>query len=157
MRPCVPVAAGLLILLTVPAYADVTGKARVINGDTIEIAGERIRLHGIDAPEMKQTCRNKRGKELLCGELAKQALEKLVRNQDVVCKGDTRDSDNRLMAVCYVGPFDINEQMVADGWALAYRQDSQDYVRAETFAKSRRERMWRMEFEPPWEWRKKQR
>ena len=144
-----------LLLLSFPTHADTTGPARVIDGDTIVIAGERIRLHGIDAPEMKQTCHTSKGQEWNCGELAKQALEKLVQGQDVTCKGDKRDRYKRLIAVCYVGPFNINEQMVTDGWALAYRKYSKDYMRAETFAKSRREGMWRGEFMPPWEWRRK--
>ena len=89
------------------------------------------------------TFTTRKGKEQLCGQLAKQALERLVRGQDVICKGDKRDRYKRLIAVCYVGPFNINEQMVTDGWALAYRKYSEDYVRAETFAKSRRESIWR--------------
>ena len=144
-----------LIFLTLPspAHADVTGKPRVVDGDTIHIGKTKIRLHGIDAPEMKQTCRTRKGEEQMCGQLAKQALQRLVQGQDVVCKGDTRDRYKRLIAVCYVGPLDINEQMVTDGWAMAYRKYSTDYVRAETFAKSRREGLWRGTFEPPWEWR----
>ena len=141
----------LLLLLSLPAHADVTGKARVVEGDTIWIGDTKIRPHGIDAPEMKQTCRTSKGQEQLCGRLAKQALEKLVRGQDVTCKGDKRDRYKRLIAFCYVGPFNINEQMVADGWALAYRKYSKDYVRAETFAISQREGLWRGEFLPPWE------
>lgn len=132
-------AALLLLLLSLPANADVTGKARVVDGDTIWIGETKIRLHGIDAPEMKQTCRTSKGKEQLCGELAKQALQRLVQGQDVTCKGDKRDRYKRLIAVCYVGPLNINEQMVTDGWALAYRKYSKDYVRAETFAKARHE------------------
>jgi endonuclease YncB( thermonuclease family) len=85
---------------------------------------------------MKQTCKTSMGEEQLCGVLAKQALERLVKGQDVTCKGDTRDRYKRLIAVCYVGPLNINEQMVVDGWALAYRRYSMDYVRAETLAKS---------------------
>ena len=104
---------------------------------------------------MKQTCRTSKGEEQQCGQLAKQALERLVRGQEVICKGDKRDQYKRLIAVCYVGPFNINEQMVTDGWAMAYRKYSKDYVRAETLAKSRREGMWRGEFVPPWEWRRK--
>jgi endonuclease YncB( thermonuclease family) len=87
--------------------------------------------------------------------LSKQALEQLVRGQEVACKGDKRDRYKRLIAVCFVGPFNINERMVADGWALAYRRYSKDYVRAETFAKSRRKGMWRGSFMKPWEWRQR--
>ena len=145
----------ILLLPMSAAMADITGKPRVVDGDTIHINQTKIRLHGIDAPEMKQTCRTSKGKEQLCGVLAKQALERLVRDQDVTCKGDTRDRYKRLIAVCYVGSLNINERMVTSGWALAYRRYSTDYVRAETLAKSRREGMWRTEFVPPWKWRKR--
>ena len=149
-------ALALILLLPISvAMADITGKPRVVDGDTIHIGKTKIRLHGIDAPEMKQTCRTRKGEEQMCGQLAKQALQRLVQGQDVVCKGDTRDRYKRLIAVCYVGSLNINEQMVADGWALAYRKYSKDYVRAETFAKSRREGLWRGTFVPPWEWRRK--
>ena len=65
---------------------DISGKARVVDGDTIWIGKTKIRLHGIDAPEMKQTCRTSKGKEQFCGKLAKQALQKLVKGQSVTCK-----------------------------------------------------------------------
>ena len=80
----------LILTLSSPAHADITGKPRIVDGDTIHIGKTKIRLHGIDAPEMKQTCRTSKGKEQMCGVLAKQALEKLVRGQDVTCKGDGR-------------------------------------------------------------------
>ena len=95
-------ALALVLLLPMSvAMADITGKPRVVDGDTIHIGKTKIRLHGIDAPEMKQTCHTSKGKEQMCGVLAKQALEKLVRGQDVTCKGDTRDRYKRLIAVCY--------------------------------------------------------
>ena len=113
-------ALALILLLPISvAMADITGKPRVVDGDTIHIGKTKIRLHGIDAPEMKQTCRTRKGEEQMCGQLAKQALQRLVQGQDVVCKGDTRDRYKRLIAVCYVGPLNINEQMVTDGWAMA--------------------------------------
>jgi len=106
--------------------ADITGKPRIVDGDTIHIGDTKIRLHGIDAPEMKQTCRTSKGEEQLCGVLAKQVLEKLIRDQDVTCKGDTRDRYRRLIAVCFVGNQDLNAEMVREGWALAYRRYSKD-------------------------------
>ena len=146
----------IITLLPSPAHADITGKPRIIDGDTLHINQTKIRLHGIDAPEMKQTCRTSKGKEQLCGQLAKQALERLVKGQDVTCKGDKRDRYKRHLAVCYVGKINLNAMMVGNGWALAYRKYSKDYVRAEMFAKSRREGLWGGEFMPPWEWRRSQ-
>ena len=151
-------ALALILLLPISvAMADITGKPRVVDGDTIHIGKTKIRLHGIDAPEMKQTCRTRKGEEQMCGQLAKQALERLVKGQEVTCEGDKRDRYKRLIAVCYVGSLNINEQMVVDGWALAYRKYSKDYVSEETLAKSRREGMWRGEFMMPWDWRRKNR
>ena len=145
----------LFVVFANDAVADVSGTARVVDGDTIWIGKNKIRLHGIDAPEMKQICQTKKGKEQKCGQLAKQALERIVRKQEVTCKGNNRDHYGRLIAVCFVGPININEQMVADGFALAYRKYSSDYVRAEILAKARKEGIWGTEFAPPWEWRKR--
>ena len=104
---------------------------------------------------MKQTCRTSKGKEQMCGVLAKQALERLVRGQDVTCKGDKRDRYKRLIAVCYVGNQDINAEMVRQGWALAYSRYSKDYVDDENAARIARKGLWQGEFVPPWEWRRK--
>jgi len=146
-----------VVFLLAPSVVvgDITGKPRIVDGDTIEIAGERIRLHGIDAPETKQTCKDDDGKEWRCGQEATFALLFMIGYHWITCKGDERDRYGRLIAVCYAGPYDLNAKMVRQGWALAYRRYSMDYVKAETFAKSRREGMWRGEFEMPWEWRNK--
>jgi endonuclease YncB( thermonuclease family) len=149
------VLAVFLLLAPSVAAADITGKARVVDGDTIWIGETKIRLHGIDAPEMKQTCRTSKGKEQLCGQLAKQALQRLIQGQDITCKGDERDRYGRLIAVCYTGPYDLNAKMVRQGWALAYRRYSMDYVDDENAAKVARKGLWRGEFVPPWEWRNK--
>ena len=139
------------------AHADVTGKPRVIDGDTIEIAGERIRLHGIDAPEAKQTCTDKDGKEWRCGQDATFALANLIGDHWITCWGDNRDRYGRLIAVCYAGDHDLNAKMVLQGWALAYRRYSTDYVPEEAEAKAARQGLWRGMFTPPWDWRRGQR
>lgn len=144
-----------LFLIALPVHAsDLTGKPRIIDGDTIEVAGQRTRLYGIDAPEMKQTCRTQSGKEQKCGVLSKQFLSDLLRNLEVTCKGKEKDHYGRLIAVCFIDWMDINEQIVMEGWALAYRKYSEDYVRAENYAKAMHRGIWRTEFIPPWEWRK---
>jgi len=117
-----------------PALADVIGPARIVGGDRFWIGQTKIHLHGIDAPKMKQTCETSKGNGRRCGELAKQNLERLIRGQEVTCKGDKLDRYKRLVTVCYAGPFNISEQTVVDGWALAYRNYSMDYVRAGWFA-----------------------
>lgn len=82
-----------LIFLSLPsvALADITGTPRIIDGDTIEIAGERIRLHGIDAPEQDQTCKDENGNEWRCGQDATFALARIIEFHWVRCEGDKRD------------------------------------------------------------------
>lgn len=146
-----------LAFIVTDAQADVTGKAHVVDGDTIRIAGERIRLHGIDAPEMDQRCHTIRGKPYKCGVVARKALSDLLIGRTVKCKGNERDRYGRLIAKCFVEWLDVGEQMVLIGRALAYRKYSTDYVRVENAAKAMKEGMWRGKFVPPWEWRQAQR
>jgi len=100
------------------AMADITGKPRVVDGDTIHINQTKIRLHGIDAPEMKQICKSNDGKPWACGTAATQALREMVGSQDVTCKGNKRDRYKRLLAVCYVGDINLNAMLVRNGWAF---------------------------------------
>lgn len=132
----------LLLSLISPAFADVVGKPRVVDGGTIEIGGERIRLYGIDAPEAHQTCMAE-GKEWACGQLAIFALAFEMAEHWVTCKGDTRDEHGQLIAVCYVGPYDLNARIVRGGWALALRSVSMDYVDEENEARTARRGLWR--------------
>jgi|ETNmetMinimDraft_26_1059896.scaffolds.fasta_scaffold19247_2 endonuclease YncB( thermonuclease family) len=132
----------------------ITGKPRVIDGDTLQMAGERIRLHGIDAPESKQKC-TADGKEWACGQEATFALARFIETHWVTCKGNKRDRYGRLIAVCFVGSYNLNAIMVREGWAMAYRQYSNDYVPEEDDARIHRRGLWRGKFMAPWEWRKR--
>ena len=138
------------------AFADITGKPRIVDGDTIEMAGQRIRIHGIDAPEAKQNCRDLKG-EWQCGFEATNALAFFVAKNWVTCVERDVDRYGRVVAVCYAGGIggpDIGERMVLEGWALAYRRYSTDYIDEEDDAKSNRRGLWRGEFVKPWEWRR---
>jgi len=140
------------VLAGAASRAHIVGKPWVVDGDTIEIAGRRIALYGIDAPAEEQTCVLD-GRDWGCGRDAMFALANLIGHHWVVCKGETLDRDGRLLAVCYLGSWDINGRMVRDVWALARRDLAQDYVGAEIEARRNRAGLWRRRFEPPWEWR----
>jgi len=144
-----------LLFLPALAWADIIGQARVIDGDTLGVAGQRIRLHGIDAPESRQLCR-KDGERWRCGKDATSALKAFLRGRPVSCEELDRDRYRRIVAKCAVEKADIGEWMVSQGWAVAYYLYSYEYSRAEQRAKSARRGIWAGEFEKPWEWRKRE-
>ncbi|MFQ5939351.1 MAG: thermonuclease family protein [Alphaproteobacteria bacterium] len=135
------------------APAEITGPAHVIDGDTLEIHGERVWLYGIDAPERKQPCWLGR-LAYPCGMVAKGHLMGLIGRQEVRCQKRDRDSFGRLAAVCFVGDRDVGETLVRDGWALAYPRHSLDYVHEEAEARREGRGIWAGTFTPPWEWRR---
>jgi endonuclease YncB( thermonuclease family) len=130
-----------------------TGIPEIIDGDTIRIGGTPIRLHGIDAPEAKQTC-TVGNKKWRCGWEATNALANIVGKHWVTCQKRDVDRYRRVVAVCRAGPIDLSAWMVSNGWAVAYRKYSMDYVRDEADAKVRRKGMWRGEFIIPRDWRR---
>jgi len=129
------------------------GPAWVIDGDTIIVAGERVRLHGIDAPELDQTLWY-RGQKLACGAMALAALEALTAGVKLRCEAVERDRHGCLIAKCFSpNGIDVGRRLVSAGWALAYRQYSMDYVDAEDEARKAGRGMWRGSFMKPWVWR----
>ncbi len=134
--------------------AELNGKPRVIDGDTIEVSGQRVRLHGIDTPETKQECRKGDGAAYQCGTMATFALAELIEEHWVKCTGDGNDRYNRLVATCFAGPVNLNMEMVRRGWALAFRQYSKRYIAVEAEAKTKRVGLWQGDFTRPWDWRR---
>ena len=136
-----------------PAPEEVAGRAVVIDGDTLDVAGHRIRLYGLDAPESRQTCWAQ-GQRWACGEQATRALTDRIGGQTVQCAVRDRDRYGRSVAVCQLAGQDLNAWLVAQGWALAYRQFSEAYVAEEEGAAAGGRGIWRGQFVAPWEWRR---
>ena len=136
--------------------ADLSGRSRVIDGDTLDVGGARVRLYGIDAPESAQRCRSG-GRTWSCGREAARALARRIGSRPVACKERDRDRFGRMVAVCWVGGEDVNAWMAARGWAFAYRKYSMSYVGEETAAKTAKRGIWRGDVVAPWEWRRGER
>jgi len=146
------------LFLSIPAHAQETaGRATVIDGDTIEIGGTRIRLHGIDAPESRQMCLNTARKEYRCGQRAAFALADKIGSATVSCRRTDKDRYGRIVAICTSRGVDISQWMARQGWAVAYRQFSEAYVPDETAARRARVGIWAGTFVPPSAWRRGQR
>jgi hypothetical protein len=124
----------------------------VIDGDTIEIGSKRIRLFAIDAPEATQTCY--RGDQpWACGQAAADQLKSLIGTADVSCSGNEIDTYGRLVAECEIAGVDLNQTMVAQGWATAFRRYSDRYVADETRARAARLGLWSSTFMSPEDYR----
>lgn len=133
-----------------------TGQARVIDGDTLALGAVRIRLHGIDAPEVSQTCTDTHGAVWSCGQWSKAALERLA-SETVNCVQKDIDRYSRIVAACYVDQIDINAAMVAKGAAFAYAKYSTDYIADEAQARRLATGLWRSGVQAPSDYRADQR
>ena len=142
---------------TALSATEIFGTATVVDGDTIEVHGRRIRLHGIDAPESAQLCFTSDQVPWRCGQQAAIALQDQIGRSPVNCHGNGEDRYKRTIAVCFKGDENLNAWMVAQGWAVAYRQYSRDYVALEESASAAGVGIWSSRFVMPWDWRRGER
>ncbi len=138
---------------TYAAAEEISGRARVVDSNTLEIGARRVRLIGVDAPDEAQSCPTRKGEVYPCGRVAAETLAKLVKDGPLVCQGDKTDAAGRVLARCAIRGFDVGEQYVLTGRAFADPETGEAYRRAEGTAEKLREGMWRGEFQKPWEWR----
>lgn len=150
----------LLAVLVLGAFAVVAelglretetgGTAYAIDGDTLELSGEHVRLQGIDAPELFQTCQ-KDGRDWDCGRAARKALADALKGGPVACSYGERDTYDRPLARCAVKGRDLGALLVSQGLAVGYR--SRDYDREEAEARAQKRGIWAGTFERPAEYR----
>lgn len=133
-----------------PLPAEVSGTPRLVDGDSFHLSGAEVRLKGIDAPEGRQTCLRDNGASWRCGDAARDELSRLIGSAPVVCKVADRDQHGRYLAFCTAGGRDLNREMVASGYAVAYG----GYEREERDARARRRGLWSGTFEMPRRWRR---
>lgn len=156
------IAAAALVMTAAAAFAaePIVGRASVIDGDTIDIHGQRIRLHGIDAPESRQLCTDKAGEIYRCGQAAAMALEDyLAASRPTHCDQLDTDRNGRIVAECVrADGASVNAWMVRQGHALDWPRYSKGaYAVDQQEAQGARLGMWQGAFVEPWEYRRQKR
>ena len=144
---------------------EIIGIPKIVDGDTIYINNFKIRLEGIDAPEMRQKCKKEKLKissiigytfyeDYYCGKYSKENLEAIVKGSEIKCISSIKDRYKRYLAKCFKGKINLNRWMVRNGHAVAYRRYSKEYMPDEDFAKENKLGLWKGKFLNPEKWRK---
>jgi endonuclease YncB( thermonuclease family) len=140
-----------------PNEYSIQGNAVVRDGDTLKIKGINIRLYGLDAPELKQPC-YKNDVKWMCGVDSKNELEKLAKDKNIFCIPLDEDKYHRSASNCYFAEngikVNIGQQLVKNGWAVAYETYSPRYIIDELLAKISLKGIWSSQFQQPNIWRK---
>lgn len=128
---------------------DLSGRARTVDGATIEIAGRRLRIAGLASPDASWVCLSRKAHPYDCAGIARDTLDSFIRGVTVSCTPVGRDRCGRDLAVCRIRRADLGLQMLLAGWAVAADPDDAAYRRAQRSARSRRQGLWRGRFERP--------
>lgn len=151
-------------LQAAPVDQPLSGRASVIDGDTLEIRGRRVRLWGVDAPEGRQSC-TRGGQSYRCGTEAARYLDALIQDRPVVCTPQGRpDRYQRMVARCEATAIDertgetfrrdLGGWMVAGGWALDDpRYSDGEHAEQQAEAREAAKGLWAGAFIAPWDWR----
>jgi endonuclease YncB( thermonuclease family) len=144
----------LLALASPAAGQDIIGQATVIDGDTLEIHGQRIRLWGIDAPESSQLCRGSDSNLYRCGSVAANGLADYIGGRVVTCSPRATDRYRRVVAVCSAGGVDLAQWLVGGGLAIDWPQYSRGAYSADQATAARKgSGMFAGSYIEPWAYR----
>ena len=156
----------IIFILTTNIFAEeIIGIPKVVDGDTVHINNFKLRLEGIDAPEMRQTCKKEKLKissvigytfyeDYYCGKVSKENLDGKINGSKIKCVSSSKDRYKRYLATCFKDEVNLNQWMVRNGHAVAYRRYSKEYVPDEDFAKENKLGLWQGKFLNPEKWRK---
>ena len=145
----------LILLTSLFFYQNLSAQnVSVIDGDTLKINNKKIRLFGIDTPEINQLC-SKKELQYNCGIEAKEFLVALIKGKQIKCLEKNIKKYGRIIGECFYDDVNINKLLVRSGHALAYRKYSMKYVDDENIAKKEKLGVWSGKFEKPWIWRRK--
>ena len=144
---------------------EIEGIPKIIDGDTVYINNYKIRLEGIDAPEMKQQCKKEKLKisliigykfyeDYYCGKVSKEYLTAKIKGSKIKCISSSKDRYKRYLATCFKDKINLNKWMVKNGHAVVYRRYSKEYISDEDFAKKNKLGLWQGKFINPEKWRK---
>ncbi len=142
-----------------------SGIPKIVDGDTVHINEYKIRLEGIDAPELNQSCKKpylqissffglSLNKNYECGKISKKKLIIKINNQPIKCISSSKDKYKRYLGTCYLGKLNLNKWMVREGYAVAYRRYSKRYLIDEKYAFENKLGLWEGTFLRPEKWRK---
>lgn len=123
-----------------------------MDGGTVAIAGHRLRLAGLDAPDNAQICHDADGAAYACGAETRRALAVIIAGRALRCSGERRDQYRRPLVTCQAGETDIGRELVRAGWAVAL--PTPDYAAEEAEARSEGRGLWQGSFQRPDEWRR---
>jgi len=144
----------LVLFFQQQVYAiELSGLSKIVDGDTVYIKSSKIRLEGIDAPEIKQKCK-KNGKEYFCGKISQKKLIQKIGKNKIKCFSTGKDKYRRYLATCFIGKINLNKWMVRNGYAVSYRRYSTKYNNDEIYAKINKLGIWSGSFIQPEKWRK---
>jgi endonuclease YncB( thermonuclease family) len=133
----------------------IAGMATVQDGDSLKIAGERIRLEGVDAPELNQRC-FRGGAVWECGKESRDYLKMITQGQVIRCNYEKRDQYGRILGYCSNASYNLNVEMIAGGMAVAYRRydPPEEILAAEDWARAHGKGLWQSDFTSPEQWRR---